>query len=229
MDQRTVEKISAPKHAAADLKGSIDATIAELEEKHRLHRKIRFLLDIRGLLVINKLAGDYVEFGVYRGEMMYAAAKILSPHIRKWVGLDTFRGLPAPAADDGKIFVFEKKGFMASPKEAAARLLEGFDAVLIEGDFRDGTVREKFRALRPRISVLVIDCNWKSSVESAVAMSGPYLAAGSIVYIDDYFVAARFPNFNTPILAAAAEKHRLQFSEFLTYPPCGRAFITEKR
>jgi len=82
--------------AAKDLMKSIDGYIDKIAEGHRLHRKIRFLLDIRGLLVLNKIEGDYVEFGVYRGEMMYAAAKILSPHIHKYIGLDTLDGLPNP-------------------------------------------------------------------------------------------------------------------------------------
>ena len=50
-----------------DLQESIGKYIVQLEEGHRLHRKIKFLLDIRGLLVINKIGGEYVEFGVYRG------------------------------------------------------------------------------------------------------------------------------------------------------------------
>ena len=79
-----------------DIAQSIDAYIDKISEGHRMHRKVKFLLDVRGLLVINKLEGDYVEFGFYRGEMMYAAARILAPRIRRYIGLDTFTGLPKP-------------------------------------------------------------------------------------------------------------------------------------
>jgi len=211
-----------------DVRESIDACIENLSEGHRLHRKIRFLLDIRGLLVINKIEGDYVEFGVYRGEMMYAAARILSQHVGRFVGLDTFTGLPEPHEDEDKPFVFESEGFMAAPKSRAADMIRGFDAALIEGDFRRPEVREKLAAEVSKISVLVLDCNWPSSVRAALNAGAGALGSGSIVYIDDYFVGTRHPNFNEKILREAGQAHGVRFVEFMTYPPCGRAFIVEK-
>jgi hypothetical protein len=212
---------------ASDLKQSIDQYVEVLEEKHRMHRKIRFLLDIRGLLIINKIEGDYVEFGVYRGEMMYAAAQILSPHITRYIGLDTFEGLPAPQENDADLFVFESPGFMASPKETAEAMMHGYPSILIQGDFRQEHVLEQFRAQVPQISVLTIDCNWPSSVRAALMAGAPYLQAGSIVFVDDYFVATRRANFNDQIMRQVSETHEIRFVEFQTYPPCARAFIVE--
>ncbi len=214
---------------ASGLKRSIDQYIEVLEEKHRMHRKIKFLLDIRGLLIINKIEGDYVEFGVYRGEMMYAAATILSPYITRYIGLDTFEGLPAPQENDADLFVFESPGFMASPKETAAAMMHGYPTILIQGDFRQESIMEQFHAQVSSISVLTIDCNWPSSVEAALIASAPYLQPGSIVFIDDYFVGTRYPNFNDPILEKAAEQNRLKFIEFMTYPPSARAFLVEEK
>ena len=210
-----------------DLMQSIDRYIEKVSEGHRLHRKIRFLLDIRGLLVINKIQGDYVEFGVYQGEMMYAAAKILSPHIHKYIGIDTFAGLPEPQREDTETFVFESEGFMAVPREVAETMMSGFNTTLIEGDFRQEEVQERFRAEVSRISVVTIDCNWPSSVRAAVNLSCPFLQSGSILFIDDYFVGTRQANFNDKILNEITEHSNLRFKEFMTYPPCGRAFIAE--
>ena len=201
--------------SAADLAESIDNCIAMLSERHHLHRKIRFLLDIRGLLIINKIQGDYVEFGVYQGEMMYAAAKILSPHIRKYIGLDTFTGLPRPHKDDAEIFVFESERFMAVPREVADTVISGFDTTLIEGDFRRKKVQEKFRAEVSRISVLTIDCNWPSSMRAALLVSYPFLQSGSIVFLDDYFVGTRQANFNDKIMQKITEQSGLSFKEFI--------------
>ena len=211
----------------AELRRLLDTYIERISEGHRMHRKIRFLLDIRGLLIINKIEGDYVEFGVYRGEMMYAAAKILSPHIRRYIGLDTFTGLPEPVAGRDEAFVFEKPGFMGSPKAMAEAMMEGYDAVMIEGDFREGDVRRQLAAETSKISVVSIDCNWPSSVEAAVRMCVRHLQCGSIVYMDDYFVGTRKPNFNEPIMRRATEQSGLRFVDFQTYPPCARAFIVE--
>lgn len=212
-----------------DIAQSIDAYIGKISEGHRMHRKIKFLLDIRGLLVINKLEGDYVEFGVFRGEMMYAAAKILAPRIKQYIGLDTFTGLPKPQEKDKELFVFESEGFMASPKEFAAEIMQNYKTALIEGDFRDSAVQNRFSATAGTISVLAIDCNWPSSVEAAVNISAPLLQNGSIVYFDDYFVATRHPNFNEPIMERAEQEHGIKFVEFMTYPPCARAFLAEHK
>lgn len=211
----------------SDLRQAINTYIEKISEGHRLHRKIRFLLDIRGLLIINKIQGDYVEFGVYRGDMMYAAAKILSPHIRKYIGLDTFAGLPEPYEGDAEIFVFESQGFMDTPREVAGRMMSGFNATLIEGDFRQKEVQERFRAEVSKISVVTIDCNWPSSVRAAMTVSYPFLQGGSIIFIDDYFVGTRQANFSDRILQEITERSNLKFIEFMTYPPCGRAFLVE--
>ena len=213
--------------ADRELTQSIDACIEQLAEKHRMHRKIHFLLDIRGLLIINKLQGDYVEFGVYRGEMMYAAARILSPHIRRYIGLDTFTGLPQPGQGDAQAFVFESPGFMSAPKETTEAIMSGYDTRLIEGDFREPVVLGEFESAVGEISVAAIDCNWPSSVEAAMMMCHPHLRCGSIVYLDDYFVGTRRPNFNERILGETTEQSGLRFKEFMTYPPCGRAFLVE--
>ena len=212
-----------------DLTSSLDRHIDLLEEGHRMHRKIKFLLDIRGLLIINKLQGDYVEFGVYRGEMMYAAGKILAPHIRKYIGLDTFTGLPEPIAGDQDRFVFETPGFMSAPLETAKRLMKDHETVLIRGDFRDEEPKRRLANEAGPISVLSLDCNWPSSVEAALLGSCPLLQSGSIVYFDDYFVGTREPNFNRLLLDRATEEYGLVFEEFMTYPPCGRAFLVEKQ
>jgi len=177
--------------------------------------------------VINKMKGDYVEFGVYRGEMMYAAARILSPNMRTYIGLDTFAGLPSPQDDDADLFVFEDTGFMRAPRDMAGSLLSGFPTTLIEGDFREESVLDAFRASVSQISVLTIDCNWPSSVRAALVASGPYLQPGSILFIDDYFVATRAANFNDAVLREVSQSQAIRFVEFQTYPPCARAIIVE--
>lgn len=214
---------------AEELKQSIDMYIETLSEKHRMHRKIKFLLDVRGLVVINKMGGDYVEFGVYRGEMMYAAAKVLSPHVTRFIGLDTFSGLPKPRTGDDKLFVFEKWGFMAARKSMVEEVMSEFATSLIEGDFREESSARAFNDLAPSISILSVDCNWPSSVEAAFELSAPFIKSGTIVFIDDYFVATRFPNFNDPILDRCAASHDFKLVEFMTYPPSARAFLVEKK
>ncbi len=212
-----------------DLRQLLDGCIEDLSEKHRMHRKVRFLFDVRGLLVINDIKGDYVEFGVYRGEMMYAASRILGSSIRRYVGLDTFTGLPEPGDRDQELFVYETTGHMASPKESVERILEDVDSVLIEGDFRDrDAIQDRFQSVVSEIAVAVIDCNWPSSVRAAMSICAPYLRSGSILFLDDYFVATRQANFNDKILREFENQTNFRFREFMTYPPCARAFLVEE-
>ena len=46
------------------------------DQQHYLERKIKFLLDVRGYLKLNKIRGNYIEFGCYMAEMQYAAYNI---------------------------------------------------------------------------------------------------------------------------------------------------------
>lgn len=210
------------------VRAGIDECIHQLEEKHRMHRKVRFLLDIRGLLIINKIDGDYMEFGVYRGEMIYAATRVIGHLINRFIGLDTFTGLPQPQKKDAEAFVFEEPGFMASPKSFADELLKDSNHHLIEGDFRSSQTSEVLNALKPKIAVLSIDCNWPSSVEASFEQARHFLQPGSIIFLDDYFVALRQPNFHEALLQKACAEHGLKPTLFQTYPPCARAFVCEK-
>lgn len=209
-----------------ELRHSIDSYIQEISEKHRMHRKIQFLLDVRGLLVINQLKGAYAEFGVYRGEMMYAAGRILKDNLTKLYGFDTFEGLPDPKGNDDKIFVFEKPGFMSSEMVKTDELINEFPRQLIAGDFREPKVQEQIKSSLENISVLSIDCNWPSSVEASLDLAVPRLMNGSIIYFDDYFIGLREGDYTKPLL----EKYKQwSFIEFKTYAPCARAFVVVKK
>ncbi|MAG12555.1 hypothetical protein CL630_01955 [bacterium] len=208
-----------------ELKNSINQTIEDLSEKHRMHRKIRFLLDVRGLLVTNKIKGAYAEFGIFRGEMMYAASKILGNNIEHYYGFDTFEGLPKPKGNDEKKFVFEKLGFMKSTYDEVKALLGDVSSTLIKGDFRkEETKKEIISVLKP-ISILSVDCNWPSSVEAALNISAKYLQDGSIVYFDDYFTGTSDGDYMLPILEKLKVEHGIKCVYFQTYPPFARAFI----
>ena len=211
-----------------ELRKSIDETIVDISEKHRMHRKVQFLLDIRGLLIINKLKASYAEFGVFRGEMMYAAKEILKDNIDKYFGFDTFEGLPAPEGDDAKTFVFEDVGFMKCPYDEVKELLGDTPNELIVGDFREEEILSKIDKAIDTISILSLDCNWPSSVEASLDLGASKLVSGSIVYFDDYFVGMRGGDYTAPLIKQVEEKYGIKFIFFKSYAPCARAFVIEK-
>ena len=98
---------------------------------------------------------------------------------------------------------------------------------LIQGDFRDNSIKEEFAKHADPLSVVSIDCNWLSSIKASFDMITPFLQCGSIIYIDDFFVSTRKPNKVQFMLDEISKSHAIKFCEFMTYPPCGRAYIVE--
>ena len=221
--------MNATFESTESLQKKIDHLILELDQKDRMQRKIQFLLDIRGLLVINKIIGQYVEFGVYRGEMMYAAQKILGGNISKFIGLDTFEGLPEPAFADQEKFVFERAGFMSAAEQQVAKMTTDAQAQLIKGDFRDLRIADAAKSTFDNLSVVVIDSNWPSSNEAALDLAIPYVQNGTIVFFDDYFTATRDGNYTNDKIEIIQKQGEIKFHYFNTYAPCAVAYIIEKQ
>ena len=204
-------------------KMQIGASILELDAKNRIERKIKFLLDVRGQVIVNKLDGAYVEWGVYQGEMIYAAHRVLQEHIHQYVGLDTFEGLPEPKGNDNEIYHFGSPGDHNISVESVEKDLSEVKPHLIVGDFRDQKVIDEFNGVVDKVAIAVLDCNWPSSLKAAFEATEPKLYPGSIIYIDDYFAGTRHENLNENLL----KQSKLEFDNFMTYPPFGRAFIVK--
>jgi len=208
----------------------LDALARSLDHKHRQQRKIQFLLDIRGYFIVNKIIGTYAEFGLYRGEMMYSAHKILKPSqcITQYIGLDTFTGEPSLTDKDQSSNPFLKVGDFLSDYEITRQFLTdhiGSHVRLIKGDFRIEDVRTKFSTVMD-IALCVIDCNLLSSIEAALQMAIPKMVPSSVLFMDDYFINMGEGKCETETLLkdiCAANKRRL--IEYKTYPPCSRAFL----
>lgn len=58
------------------------------------------LLWIREFLTKSDVNGYYIEFGVFNGESIKEAFYCLRGSVSKYIGLDSFEGLPANSADD---------------------------------------------------------------------------------------------------------------------------------
>ena len=208
----------------------LDALTRSLDHKHRQQRKIQFLLDIRGYFIVNKIIGAYAEFGLYRGEMMYSAHKILkrSECITQYIGLDTFSGEPSLTHKDQSSNPFLKVGDFLSDYEITRRFLTdhiGSNVRLIKGDFRIEDVRKEFSTVMD-IALCVIDCNLLSSIEAALQMAIPKMLPSSVLFMDDYFINMGEGKCETEtLLKGICAANKRQLIEYKTYPPCSRAFL----
>src|SRR3990167_6348112 len=208
----------------------LDALALSLDHKHRQQRKIKFLLDIRGYFIINKIVGTYAEFGLYRGEMMYSAHKILksSECMNQYVGLDTFSGEPPVFHKDQSANPYLKVGDFLSDYEITRQFLTdhiGSNLKLIKGDFRLENVRNEFSTVS-NIALCVIDCNLLSSIEAALEMAIPKMAPSSVLFMDDYFINMGEGKCETEtLLQNICAAHNRRLVEYKTYPTCSRAFL----
>lgn len=173
-------------------------TMTSVERQISLCRILDFVLT-------NKIRGDFVECGVWRGgSSMIAASKFRSSGANKRLWLyDTFEGMPAP--DDSvdiscskvmasQILAAESNNksnslvwAIGSEEEVAMNLsTTGFDMKSVE--LIKGRVEETIplKGIPEEICVLRLDTDWYSSTLHELNYLYPLVATGGFVIIDDY-------------------------------------------
>ena len=209
----------------------LDALCEDLDQKHRQQRKIQFLLDIRGYFINNGIEGNYIEFGVFRGEMMYCAWKILegTKCLKNYIGLDTFCGEPALDGLEQGQNPYTQEGSFESELETTRDFLSGYlgeKVKLIQGDFRDAIVLKESIEDNNKVALAVIDCNLTSSIKASIDFIVPHIVGGGVLFVDDFFFNMK--KGNCPILDIIKDieqKDNCRLVEFQTYAPFARAFF----
>jgi len=228
-------KILGKKLSLKKAKSQIDSLIIDLEQQHYLHRKIQFLLDIRGYLKVNNISGSYVEFGSFKSEMQYAAFKILEETdcITSYVGLDSFSDNLEFSDEDKDHNIYEIPTDFNCDFETVDKFVKsniGEKAVLIQGDFRTNKIKEEFKSAVNDISVAVFDCNFVSSTTAALELLDELVIPGCVLFFDDYLT-----NFNNGVPAMPDlidtffSKSRFELLDHGSYPPFGKSFIVIER
>ncbi|MFA5316101.1 MAG: class I SAM-dependent methyltransferase [Dehalococcoidales bacterium] len=221
------------KKPISNVAGELKSLARELDQKHRLQRKIQFLLDIRGYFIVNQIQGCYIEFGVYRGEMTFCATDILDKTkcLSHYIGLDTFEGEPKLSESERAANPFIKENDYSADYDETIQFLKkavGDRVSLIKGDFRNDEVLSKIEPYIP-IALCVIDCNLLSSIKKSIEYSLPRMKPSGVIFVDDLFVnmhTGRCEVLN--ILEKEAKKNNLKLIEYNTYAPCAKAFIVVK-
>ncbi len=208
----------------------IDALAEQLDQKHPLERKVRFLLDIRGYLYLNRICGNYIEFGSFKSEMQYAAFKILdgTGAITAYLGLDIFTGEPDLNPHEATAMPVTASGDFSCDFEQVQQFVQQNMAgkgELIRGDFREKTLLQKCDAFAP-FNIAVIDCNLLSSLEVATRYALQNLTDGGLLFFDDYFTnfgqgVPRIPRMVQRLAAVSGRK----LLEHGFYPPFAKSFI----
>lgn len=155
-------------------------------------------------VVANRIPGDFVECGVWRGGSVMAMAKelrLLGVNDRRIWLYDTFAGMTRPTSSD----VEAGSGVSAESMLATTPLGDGDNVWCVAGradveanvrstgypfeqfTFVEGDVAQTLRQNAPeRISLLRLDTDWYESTKVELEVLYPRLSVGGVCILDDY-------------------------------------------
>lgn len=167
-----------------------DRSLVPEDELRRWYgQALKILLERRA----GRVLGDYLEFGVYRGDSlrcMYEALEAHGLHGVRLIGFDSFEGLPPLGQGDTGLPWLEGD-YAYSERETRARLTQaGIDMSrvhLVKGWYSDTLTGELARELRiAKVSVIMIDCDLYSSTKEALDFCAPLIEDDVVVFFDDW-------------------------------------------
>ena len=180
-------------------------------------------------------AGDYYEFGLFRGYTLwcsYQNAQTSGFDDMHFYGFDSFAGLPPVEGIDRSHNWFFEGQFAAAKTEVARNLDQrGVDrdkVTLVEGFFNDSLTPElkQQHPFKP-VSVAMIDVDLYSSTCEVLSWLQDFLVSGSIVIFDDWFAYGDGDELGQPRAFQdflEANPH-LTSEPLLEYEPNGKAFV----
>ena len=192
----------------------IKKNILRLDVKYSHERKLRFLLDVRGYILINKIKGNYIEFGSFLSEMQIASFLILDKTkcVINFFGVDLFKKFNGFNSNFNNV----KKNLERISKKLKILKL-------------DLSIKKNFKKINIPINISVIDCNEKDSLVNSLEHSIKNIVNGGMIYIDDYFILEKKNLFLKPSINKFLKKYKKKLEFFKTYPPFGIAVIILNR
>jgi hypothetical protein len=142
-------------------------------------------------IVQNRISGDLVECGVWKGGSVMAIAKTLmrcgETHRRLWL-YDTFEGMSRPIAADGPRAqaVFDSDYLRVSLEDVRKAVssvgYEPKNFVFVKGRIEDTVPM----SMPTTIALLRLDTDWYESTRHELVHLFPLLVHGGVLIIDDY-------------------------------------------
>lgn len=187
----------------------------------------------------SRLAGDYLEFGVYRGRSFTAAfhlAQCYNLNSMRFYAFDSFQGLPRQTGSEGKPGdIFKEGDYCCSETEFRKILLkrkvDSSKITLIPGWYHE-TLSKKTKKELPikKAAVVYFDCDLYESAVLALDFTTDYVQDGTIFIFDDWFLFKGNPNKGEQkAFREWLEKNpSLAASEFYRFPWGGNSFIIHR-
>lgn len=159
------------------------------------------LYELSVLAEKEKLQGDFVECGVYRGGCAAIMAKIVRRYRSKrkiWL-FDSFRGLPEPTEKDGPKAVLDAGNRSCGKLDcvnicvaSSGDVVQLFSSLNLYSDniiIKEGWFQEtlpKFKGEVGPIAILRLDCDWYESTKCCLENLYDNVVSGGFIIIDDY-------------------------------------------
>lgn len=186
----------------------LDPTIAETVRMVRPYtltsgQRVAALCEAVRYVVQNRIPGDIVECGVWKGGSMMAVARTLlglGDQNRHLFLYDTFEGMTAPTDKDvsllgqnaADLLKTESKSdpasvWCVSPLESVQHALSSVGYDMSKTHFVKGRVEDTIpREVPERIALLRLDTDWYESTRHELEHLYPRLSVGGVLIIDDY-------------------------------------------
>jgi len=175
----------------------------------------------------NRIAGDYLEFGVFNGGSFIMAMKLAEKYrLRdmRFLAFDSFQGLPNA---EGDIF---QQGELNYPEDLFMQKVAkcGVDTsrIVTVSGFYDKTLNEatKKRNRLKKASIVHIDCDLYTSTKDVLGFIEDLIDVGSILIFDDWYV----PEDMGERKAYAEWRLEPCFEEFFSFEGRSKGFLMTK-
>jgi len=211
--------------------------IAEVLDRRQENRVSEFgmLAQAFEFAKTNGIAGDYFEFGLWRGKS-FGWARLMARRYRvngiKFRGFDSFRGLPT---SEEKQYNIWSKGQYAIGRPEFEGLLrrKGFKAgeyILVEGMYSDSLTPKlsaELQALGVKAAIVYIDCDLYESTRDVLRFIRPFLQDGTVLCFDDYFAFRGRPDMGEQRALAEFQRANpeVRMTPYVVFGSLGMSFL----
>jgi O-methyltransferase len=184
------------------------------EMQRQLAASDQLFADITGFVVFNQVEGDYLEFGVYRGDSLVRVNHWLNVHWaeftaiasdhgvpvpydnaflhkKRFIAFDSFQGLPG-STDPHTPVHFAKGTYRAAQdvflENVTRQGVDRASIVAVPGWFHETLVRETKETLGlNKAAIIFVDCDLAESAALVFEFATGLIQDGTAIIMDDYF------------------------------------------
>jgi O-methyltransferase len=211
-------------------------TRARLLETSKQRGQREMIVDAFNYTAFSQVAGDYLEFGVYRGDSFINAwdsARVSGRHDVRFYAFDSFRGLPDPetsASDADGEFV---KGQFSAERSLFEQNLRRAGVDLGRVTVVEGFYESTLPGTSPAdiglhaASIVWVDCDLYVSTMCALDFVTDLLQDGSVLAFDDWHCFRSRPDMGEQKACAEwlSRNPQITLSHYHDFHWAGRSFI----